>query len=224
MQILLIEDDATLGAYIQKALRQQGHIVDHQVDGRSGLIKASSELYHAIILDRMLPNVDGMKILHTLRATGDQTPVLMLSALGSIEDKVAGLRAGGDDYVTKPFAISELIARLEVLKRRGPAEKSVTELGVGDLVMDLAAHKVCKGGVPVELTSREFRVLEYLMRNKGRVVTRSMILEAVWDYNFDPHTNVIDQYIRRIRKKIGPDDGEGYIHTVRGAGYGIWNE
>lgn len=219
MHVLLVEDDTRLGAHIQKALREQGHIVDHEVDGRAGLISASSELYDAIILDRTLPKVDGLKILQTLRATGDQTPVLILSALGAVEDKVTGLRAGSDDYVTKPFAISELIARLEVLERRGPAEHRPAKLRAGDLVVDLTAHSVRKNGVSVELTPREFRVLEYLMRNMGRVVTRSMLLEAVWEYSFDPQTNVVDQYIRRLRQKIDPENNEGYIHTVRGVGY-----
>ena len=221
MHVLLIEDDLRLGSYVQKALREHGHLVDHAVDGRDGLIRASTERYDIIVLDRMLPSMDGLKILLTIRATGDQTPVLILSALGTVEDKVFGLKAGGDDYVTKPFAMSELIARLEVLERRGPADRRPTRLVAGELVLDLAEHSVRRAGSLIELTPREFRVLEYLMRNVGRVVTRSMLLESVWDYNFDPQTNVIDQYIRRLRQKIGDDSKEPLIQTVRGAGYCI---
>lgn len=219
MHVLLIEDDSTLGSYVQKALREHGHLVEHLADGRDGLIRASSERYDVIVLDRMLPTVDGLKILHTLRAAGDETPVLILSALGAVEDKVAGLRAGGDDYLSKPFAISELLARLEVLERRGPADHRPTRLVANDLVLDLAEHSVRRGGVVVELTPREFRVLEYLMRNMGRVVTRSMLLEAVWEYNFDPQTNVIDQYIRRIRAKLTQNGEKEMIQTIRGVGY-----
>ena len=219
MQVLLIEDDLRLGAHIQKALRELGHVVDHEIDGKAGLLTASSELYDAIILDRTLPRVDGLKILQTLRATGDRTPIIILSALSAVEEKVAGLRAGGDDYLAKPFAISELVARLEVLQRRGPIENRIVELTAGNLVLDLAAHSLHKNGVAIELTPREFRILEYLMRHVGHVVTRSMLLEAVWDYSFDPQTNVVDQYIRRIRQKLDPQNGEAYIRTVRGAGY-----
>lgn len=195
--------------------------MEHLSDGRDGLISASTEQYDAIVLDRILPGVDGLRILQTLRASGDQTPVLMLSALGTVEDKVTGLRAGGDDYLTKPFAISELIARLEVLERRGPADHRPLRLTVEDLVLDLAEHSVRRGGALIDLTPREFRVLEYLMRNAGRVVTRSMLLERVWEYNFDPQTNVIDQYIRRLRQKIDVNDKRALIQTVRGAGYCI---
>ena len=221
MHVLLIEDDLKLGSYVQKALREHGHLVDHAVDGRDGLIRASTERYDTIVLDRMLPSMDGLKILQTIRATGDRTPVLILSALGAVDEKVSGLRAGGDDYVTKPFAMSELVARLEVLERRGPADHRPTRLVAGDLVLDLAGHSVRRAGSLIELTPREFRVLEYLMRNVGRVVTRSMLLEAVWDYNFDPQTNVIDQYIRRLRQKIGDDSNDPLIQTVRGSGYCI---
>lgn len=221
MHVLLVEDDLRLGEHIQKALQEQGHIVDHRTDGREGLLSASAEQYDAIILDRTLPRVDGLKILQTLRAVGDQTPVLILSALGTVEDKVAGLKAGSDDYVSKPFAISELMARLEAMTRRGPSEHRPTRLTVGDLVLDISAHTIHKGGKPLDLTGREFRVLEYLMRNADHVVTRSMILESVWEYNFDPQTNVIDQYIRRIRQKIDSDCSRTMIHTIRGSGYCI---
>ena len=221
MHVLLVEDDPGVSSHIQKALREHGHVVHHLADGREGLITASTERYDTIILDRMLPKVDGLKMLQILRGSGDRTPILMLSALGTVEDKVAGLKAGSDDYLAKPFAISELLARLEALERRGPADHRETQLIAGDLVIDLASHTVSRDGTTIELTNREFRVLEYLVRNAGRVVTRSMLLEAVWGYQFDPQTNVIEQYISRIRQKIDRSADSSAIHTVIGAGYCI---
>jgi two-component system OmpR family response regulator len=167
----------------------------------------------------MLPNVDGLTIIQTIRATGDTTPVLILSALAEVDERVAGLRAGGDDYLTKPFAMSELLARIDVLSRRGPAIIAETKLSVGDLEIDLLGQAVRRGGKPVDLTSREFRILAYLARNEGRVVTRSMLLEHVWDYHFDPQTNIIDQHVSRLRQKVDRGFEKPLIHTVRGTGY-----
>lgn len=220
MHILLIEDDLALADHVAKGLREAGHIVDHRADGRDGLLQATCETYHVIILDRMLPSVDGLKILATLRATEDFTPVLILSALGDVDERVRGLKAGGDDYLAKPFALSELIARVETLGRRGtPALGAPGTIEVGDLVIDLPGHHARRNGRKIELTSREFRILVYLARNMGRVVTRSMLLEHVWDYNFDPQTNIIDQHISKLRQKIDRDEEQALIHTVRGVGY-----
>jgi len=220
MQILLIEDDAGVADYVATGLREAGHLVEHCAEGRQGLIRATSETWDAIILDRMLPHVDGIKILATLRATDDMTPVLILSALGDVDERVKGLRAGGDDYLPKPFALSELIARVETLGRRGPvSSEPVIALKVGDLEVDLLGHVVRRAGRRIDLTAREFRILEYLARNAGRVVTRSMLLENVWDYNFDPQTNIIDQHVSKLRQKIDRDRPVPLIHTVRGAGY-----
>lgn len=220
MHILLIEDDLALADHVAKGLREAGHVVDHRADGRDGLLQATCETYHVIILDRMLPSVDGLKILATLRATEDFTPVLILSALGDVDERVRGLKAGGDDYLAKPFALSELIARVETLGRRGtPAFGAPGTIEVGDLVIDLPGHHARRNGRKIELTSREFRILVYLARNMGRVVTRSMLLEHVWDYNFDPQTNIIDQHISKLRQKIDRDEEQALIHTVRGVGY-----
>jgi two-component system OmpR family response regulator len=221
MHVLLIEDDERVAAFIARALREEGHLVDHCADGRAGLIRASSELYDVIVLDRMLPTLDGLKILQTLRATGEATPVLLLSALGDTDERVKGLRAGGDDYLVKPFAIEELVARIEVLGRRQPSGEASSRLSVGDLTIDPASRLVWRGNRRIELTNREFRILEYLARNAGRVVTRSMLLERVWDYQFDPQTNIIDQHISRLRQKLGDQGGRPVIETVRGAGYTI---
>jgi len=221
MHVLLIEDDARVAAYVEKALREHGHLVDHRADGRAGLLQASSETYDLIILDRMLPQVDGMKILQTIRAVGDSTPVLILSALGDTDERVKGLRAGGDDYLPKPFAVSELVARAEVLGRRKAGAEEPARLCIGDLVVDRIGHVVSRGGERIDLTSREFRILEYLALNAGRVVTRSMLLEQVWDYHFDPQTNIIDQHVSRLRQKIDRDADKPLIETVRGAGYSI---
>jgi two-component system OmpR family response regulator len=219
MRILLIEDDTRVAAHVANSLRTAGHATRHVADGREGLLVAAAESFDIIILDRMLPHVDGMKVLHTLRATGDATPVLLLSALGDVDQRVAGLRAGGDDYLAKPFAMSELLARVEVLARRAPARAEPMRLSAGDLEMDLAARAVHRGGTRIPLTEREFRILEYLVRNVDRVVTRSMLLEHVWDYHFDPQTNIIDQHVSRLRQKLERGAARQLIETVRGVGY-----
>jgi len=219
MHILVIEDDAATAAYLDKSLRESGHSVDHAEDGKDGLFKAMEGRYDALVVDRMLPRLDGLAIIQTLRAAADQTPVLILSALGEVDDRVKGLRAGGDDYLVKPFAYSELLARLEVLTRRSDATQAETAFQVGDLHMDLLSRSVKRAGRLIELQPREFRLLECLIRHAGQVVTRTMLLENVWDYHFDPQTNVIDVHISRLRAKI--DKGFSYplLHTVRGAGY-----
>ena len=225
MQILLIEDDERVGAHVEKGLREAGHNVVRQDNGRAGLIAATADQYDAIVLDRMLPQIDGLTILRTIRASGDGTPVLILSALGDTDERVKGLRAGGDDYLAKPFALSELVARVEALGRRnaGPAS-AVTKLNVRDLEIDIGARIVRRGGQRIELTAREFRILDFLVRHAGRVVTRSMLLEHVWDYHFDPQTNVIDQHVSRLRQKIERGFETPLIETVRGAGYRLRSE
>jgi two-component system OmpR family response regulator len=190
-------------------------------DGREGLLKAAADRYDMIVLDRMLPKIDGLKILQTIRATGDTTPVMILSALGDIDERIRGLRAGSDDYLPKPFALSELVARVEVLGRRVPQIAQTTELYADDLVIDLLGHVVTRNNRRIELTQREFRILEYLVRNADRVVTRSMLLEHVWDYAFDPQTNIIDQHVSRLRQKLDRDSDWPLIETVRGTGYVI---
>ena len=219
MHLLLIEDDERVARHAAKGLREQGHHVDHIADGREALLRAAAEEYDAIVLDRMLPKVDGFTILQTLRATGDRTPVLVLSALGDVDERVKGLKAGADDYLSKPFALSELVARVEVLGRRGPVPVQQTRLGIADMEIDLLGRAVRRADRRIDLTDREFRILEYLARNAGRVVTRSMLLENVWDYHFDPQTNIIDQHVSRLRQKVDRDFGSALIHTVRGTGY-----
>jgi two-component system, OmpR family, response regulator len=224
-KILLIEDDQQTATYIIKGLGEEGMIVDHAANGRDGLFHATDGGYDAIILDRMLPQMDGMAVLGALRAGGISTPVLMLSALAAVDDRVAGLTAGSDDYLTKPFAFAELLARLKLMLRRGgTGAQPTTQLACGDLEMDLLSRKVKRGQRAIDLQPREFRLLEYLLRHKEEVVTRTMLLEGVWDYHFDPGTNVIDVHVSRLRRKI--DDGEGspLIHTVRGAGYRLGTE
>jgi len=219
MRILLIEDDDQLASYLQKALKEVGMVVDRAADGRDGLFLAAGEPYDALIVDRMLPNMDGLAILRTLRASENPVPALILSALGEVDDRVQGLRAGGDDYLVKPFAFTELHARLEALLRRGNSEGPKTRLSVHDLEMDLLSHQVTRAGLKIDLQPREFRLLEYLMRHAQQVVTRTMLLESVWDYHFDPQTNVIDVHISRLRAKIDRDFDPPLLHTVRGAGY-----
>jgi two-component system OmpR family response regulator len=219
-KILLIEDDPQTASYIVKGLAEEGMTVDHAGNGRDGLFHATDGGYDAIILDRMLPGMDGMAVLGALRAGGIHTPVLMLSALGAVDDRVAGLTAGSDDYLPKPFAFAELLARLRLMLRRGSAgSQPTTRLECGDLEMDLLSRKVKRGGRPIDLQPREFRLLEYLMRHKDEVVTRTMLLEGVWDYHFDPGTNVIDVHVSRLRRKIDDGAAAPLIHTVRGAGY-----
>ncbi len=219
MHVLIIEDDEATCAYIQKGLAEAGHLVDIATRGDDGLALATNEEYQVLIVDRMLPNLDGLSIVSKLRAAGDKTPVLFLSALGEVNDRVEGLRAGGDDYLTKPFAFSELLARLEVLTRRPVLEEQQTILTLGDLTMDLLLREVKRGGIVIDLQPREFRLLEYLMRHKSQVVTRTMLLENVWDYHFDPQTNVIDVHISRLRSKIDKSFDTPLLNTVRGSGY-----
>ncbi|WP_373508348.1 winged helix-turn-helix domain-containing protein [Thiocapsa sp.] len=221
MRVLLIEDDRQTADYLLKALAETGAVTDHVADGRAGLLQAASGDYDALIVDRMLPGLDGVGIVRTLRASGNLTPVLFLSALGEVDDRVEGLRAGGDDYLVKPFAFSELHARLEVLLRRGKADNPETRLRVADLEMDLLKREVTRAGREIQLQPREFRLLEYLVRHAGQVVTRTMLLEQVWDYHFDPQTNVIDVHISRLRGKIDKDFDPPLLQTVRGVGYMI---
>jgi two-component system OmpR family response regulator len=221
MRILIIEDDSETAAYISKGLSENGYLVDATASGKDGLVRAISEDYDLAIVDRMLPELDGLAIVETLRGAGKHTPVIFLSALGGVGDRVKGLRSGGDDYLVKPFAFSELLARIEALLRRPAARTVETTLRVGDLEMDLLARKTMRGGQPIELQPREFRLLEYLMRHAGQVVTRTMLLENVWDYLFDPQTNVIDVHVSRLRRKIDKNFEPALLHTVRGAGYSL---
>ena len=220
MRILIIEDDRDAAAYLVKAFREAGHSVDHAADGVSGYDLAHEGGYEVAVVDRMLPEMDGLSLISALRAQKNETPVLILSALGQVDDRVKGLRAGGDDYLAKPFAFSELLARVEALARRRPKgapEETVYRLG--DLMLDRLSHKVTRAGEEITLQPREFRLLEYLMQNAGKVVTRTMLLEHVWDYHFDPQTNVIDVHVSRLRAKIDRDFDAPLLHTVRGAGY-----
>lgn len=219
MRILVVEDEAEVAAYLAKGLKEHGHVVDEAHDGKQGLFLALSEPFDAMIIDRMLPNVDGLSIVRSVRKADIKTPVLVLSALGQVDDRVEGLREGGDDYLVKPFAFSELIARLEALSRRGTVGGEQTRLVVGDLEMDLLARTVRRAGQEIDLKPREFALLEYLMRHAGRVITRTMLLEQVWDYHFDPQTNVIDVHISRLRQKVDRGFDTELLQTVRGAGY-----
>ena len=225
MRILLIEDDPETSRFVRKGLEEAGHVLDHAGDGKQGLLLALDAEHDAVVVDRMLPGLDGLSIVRSMRAADRNTPVLVLSALGEVDDRVEGLRAGGDDYLVKPFAFAELSARLEALVRRRDAGTGaagpVTRLIVADLEMELLSRSVKRAGRTIELKPREFRLLEYLMRHAGQVVTRTMLLEAVWDYHFDPQTNVIDVHVSRLRRKIDRDAGVPLIHTVRGAGYVI---
>lgn len=219
MRVLIVEDDRQAADYLAKGLREQGYVVDQSADGKAGLHLAMTENYDILIVDRMLPGLDGLSLIQALRAAGKQTPVLVLSALGEVDDRVKGLQTGGDDYLTKPYAFSELVARLEALLRRGSEARMDTRLQVGDLKMDLLARDVTRAGQHIDLQPREFRLLEYLMRHHNQVVTRTMLLEKVWDYHFDPQTNVIDVHISRLRQKIDKNFTTPLLHTVRGAGY-----
>jgi two-component system OmpR family response regulator len=219
VKILVIEDDAETAAYITGGLHQHGHVTDHAANGRDGLFLASSEAYDVLVVDRMLPGLDGLGIVRTLRATGQSTPVLVLTTLGGIDDRVEGLDAGGDDYLVKPFAFAELLARLNALARRPPLTQVVTALVVADLEMDLLKRTVRRGGTHIDLQPREFQLLEYLMRHADRVVTRTMLLEDVWDFHFDPKTNIVETHISRLRAKLDRGGDPELIHTVRGAGY-----
>jgi two-component system, OmpR family, response regulator len=219
MKLLVIEDDREAAAYISKGLAESGYVVDISHEGRDGLFMASSGNYDAVVVDRMLPSMDGLAVIAALRAADIHVPVLILSALGAVDDRVKGLRAGGDDYLVNPFAFAELLARLEALLRRGSGSPTTTKLHVGDLEMDLLARNVRRGSQEIDLLPREFRLLEFLMRHVGQVVTRTMLLENVWDYHFDPQTNVIDVHISRLRQKIDKGFAKPLLHTVRGAGY-----
>lgn len=221
MRLLVIEDEKEVCAYIAKGMKEAGHTVDVAGNGKDGLFMATTEAYDVLIVDRMLPQLDGLAIIRTLRGAGVNTPALILSALGEVDDRIMGLRAGGDDYLVKPFAFAELLVRVEVLQRRvsSPANDAQTQLAAGDLRLDLLTRRVMRGGQEIDLQAREFRLLEYMMRHKGQVVTRTMLLENVWDYNFDPQTNVIDVHISRLRGKIDKGFDTPLIRTVRGAGY-----
>ena len=219
MRILLVEDDADTARYITKGLKESGHSVDHAGDGRDGLFLATDGRYEVMIIDRMLPSLDGLTIIRTLRGAGNRTPALILSALAEVDDRVLGLQAGGDDYLVKPFAFSELLARLDALLRRGAGGTAETVLRVADLELDLLSRSVKRADRTLDLQPREFRLLEYLMRHSGQVVTRTMLLEYVWDYHFDPQTNIIDVHVSRLRSKIDKGFDVPLLHTVRGAGY-----
>ncbi len=221
MRVLVVEDDKETAHFLQKALKESGHAADLAGDGETGLTLAEEGVYDVLIVDRMLPRLDGLTMIKELRGKGVRTPVLILSALGEVDDRVKGLRAGGDDYLTKPYAYSELLARVEALARRAVPEEQETRYTVGGLVLDRLSHRVTRDGEPIQLQPREYRLLEYLMKHAGQVVTRTMLLEHVWDYHFDPQTNVIDVHVSRLRAKIDKNFDKPLLHTVRGAGYTI---
>jgi two-component system OmpR family response regulator len=219
MKLLLVEDDKDTAAYLKRALVEAGHTADVARSGRDGLLLAAGEAYDVIVLDRMLPELDGLAILRTIRASGVATPVLLLTALGGIDDRVEGLEAGGDDYLVKPFAFAELLARVNALARRPPPQEVQAVLAVADLVLDRLKRTVTRAGRRIELQPREFQLLEYLMRHADRVVTRTMLLESVWDFHFDPKTNIVETHMSRLRSKVDRGHAAELIHTVRGAGY-----
>jgi two-component system OmpR family response regulator len=225
MRLLIVEDDAEAAAYLTKAFREVGHVADHAPDGLQGYAMAEGGGYDVLVVDRMLPRLDGLSLIRSLREQKDDTPALILSALAQVDDRVKGLRAGGDDYLPKPYAFSELLARVEVLsRRRGATAPEPTRdprrvYRVGELVLDRLAHRVTREGQEIVLQPREFRLLEYLMKHAGQVVTRTMLLENVWDYHFDPQTNVIDVHVSRLRAKVDKGFEHAMIHTIRGAGY-----
>jgi two-component system OmpR family response regulator len=221
MHILVVEDDPDIAGFVCKGLREVGHLADHAPDGREGLFLATGEHYDAIVLDRLLPRMDGLSMLAALRATGSRTPVLILSALGQVDERIRGLRAGGDDYLVKPFALAELLARLDAVTRRGLMPVVESRLRLADLELDRLTHGVRRAGEAIRLKPQEYRLLEFLLRHVGQVVTRTMLLEGVWDYHFDPQTNVIDVHISRLRAKIDRPPWVPLIHTLRGAGYSL---
>jgi two-component system OmpR family response regulator len=222
VRILLVEDDPEVARFVRKGLTEAGHIVEHRDNGRDGLFTAAAEPFDLLVLDRMLPGgVDGLRLVETLRGQDNRTPVLFLTALSAVDERVRGLKAGGDDYLTKPFAFAELLARVEALGRRPAAEAPATRLRVADLELDLLSRSVTRGGKRIDVQPREFRLLEHLMRHAGQVVTRTMLLEKVWDYHFDPQTNVIDVHVSRLRQKLDRGFDKPLIHTVRNAGYMI---
>jgi len=224
MKVLVVEDDEVTAGFLAKGLRESGHVVETVGDGLEGLRRAMQGAYDVLVVDRMLPSLEGLTLIETLRKQGRETPVLILSALDDVDERVRGLRAGGDDYLTKPFAFSELLARLEVVARRRGTAAPETVLRLADLEMDLLARSVRRNGRELELKPREFLLLEYLMRHAGQVVTRTMLYEAVWDFNFDPQTNVIDVHISRLRQQIDRGAERPLIHTVRGVGYVLREE
>ncbi|AXI01658.1 response regulator transcription factor [Aquirhabdus parva] len=220
MKVLLVEDNERVAKFIVKGLQEAGHTVDHADNGRDGIFLAASSAFDVIIMDRMLPdNVDGLAIIGTLRSAGVRTPILILSALSDVDERIKGLQSGGDDYLTKPFAFGELLARLDALARRTQSNPKATSLDVGDLHMDLLSRKVTRGQRNILLQPREFKLLEYLMRHAGQVVTRTMMIENVWEYHFDPQTNVIDVHISKLRQRIDSDFERPLLRTVRNAGY-----
>jgi heavy metal response regulator len=219
MRILIVEDDSTIAHFIEKGLKEEGFAVDHVANGEDGLHMALTEPYDAAILDIMLPKLDGLAVLQRMRESGVTTPVLILSAKRSVDDRVKGLQSGGDDYLTKPFAFTELVARIRALIRRSTGTANPTSLSAADLTIDLLTREVTRGAETIELQPKEYALLEYLMHNKGRVVTKTMIIEHVWNYNFDPETNVVEARICRLRDKIDKDHDPKLIHTIRGAGY-----
>ncbi|MBX6742155.1 MAG: response regulator transcription factor [Acetobacteraceae bacterium] len=221
MKILLVEDDAETASYVAKGLTEAGHVVDRAADGREGLFLAGAGSHDVLVVDRMLPHLDGLGLVRALRAMGVRTPALILTARAGVGDRVEGLEAGADDYLAKPFAFAELLARINALARRPPLQAEPTVLRVADLEMDLLKRTVTRAGRRIELQPREFRLLEYLMRRQGEVVTRTMLLEGVWDFHFDPKTSVVETHISRLRAKVDKGFGAELIHTVRGAGYAI---
>jgi len=221
MKLLLVEDDALTAAFVVRGLQEHGHLVDHAKTGRDGLFLAGSENYDVLILDRMLPGMDGLSIVKMLRSTEIRTPAIFLTTMGGIEDRVVGLESGADDYLIKPFAFSELLARINALARRPPLTAGQTVLRVGDLELDLLQRKAKRGTVTIDLQAREFALLEFLMRRSGQVVTRTMLLEGVWNFHFDPKTNIVETHMSRLRAKIDKGHGVSLIHTIRGSGYSI---
>jgi two-component system OmpR family response regulator len=222
VKILVVEDNERVARFITRGLRESGHTVEHAANGRDGLFSAASETYDVIVMDRMLPgNIDGLAIIEALRKSGNRTPILILSALNDVDERIRGLRSGGDDYLTKPFAFGELLARLDALGRRALQGGSERLLQVGDLRMDLLSRRVTRGTRALMLQPREFKLLEYLMRHAGQVVTRTMLLENVWDYHFDPQTNVVDVHISKLRQKIDAEFERPLLRTVRNAGYTV---
>lgn len=225
MRLLLIEDDLQAAEYLIKSLREHNYEVVHSADGLDGLEKATSQRFDVIVADRQLPHLDGLSIITQLRAKSDRTPVLILSALGTVDDRVHGLKAGGDDYLTKPFAFAELLARIEALSRRAsPAAQEVTRLKYADLELDLLTRRVTREGRVIDLTAKEFQLLEYFLRRPEQVITRTMLLEGVWNLHFDPQTNIIDVHMSRLRNSVDKGFSKPLIHTVRGAGYVLRNE
>ena len=225
MKVLLVEDNERVTRFVVKGLQEAGHVADHADNGRDGMFLAASEPYDVIIMDRMLPGqIDGLAIIETLRKSGNRTPILILSALSDVDERIRGLKSGGDDYLTKPFAFVELLARIEALSRRRSSVPDATKLKVADLDFDLLARRVTRSGREIELTARELKLLEFLMRRAGQVVTRTMLLEGVWDLHFDPQSNLIDVHISRLRQAIDRGSDRQLIHTVRGSGYVLRSE